>query len=228
MQTAEPRAEMTSAVRFDHVYKAFVGRGRGSDAVLALQDVTFDAKPGEFISLVGPSGCGKSTCLNLLAGLSSPSDGTVAHHGSPVRGINTSVGYITQDDNLLPWRTLLDNVAFPLELRGMGREERREKAHELLRSVGLVAYLGAAVTGHAGVTSLLACESITMLCILGLWVRAAMNDHPLAWPVLIAVIASGAAAIMKAIPDAVMGRIGLDPTSAYHLALDFGVRSCVA
>jgi hypothetical protein len=99
----------------------------------------------------------------------------------------------------------------------------RARVFWLLRSVGLVAYLGAAVTGHAGVTSLLACESITMICILGLWVRAALNDHPLAWPVLIAVIASGAAAIMKAIPDDVMGRIGLDPTSAYHLAQIVGM-----
>jgi hypothetical protein len=99
----------------------------------------------------------------------------------------------------------------------------RGRVFWLLRSIGLVAYLGAAVSGHAGVTSLLLCESITMLCILGLWVRAALNDHPLAWPVLIAVLASGGAAIMKALPADITGYVGLDPTSAYHLAQIVGM-----
>ncbi len=126
-----------AAVGFDHVYKAFVSRGRRSDPVLALEDVAFDAAPGEFVSLVGPSGCGKSTCLNLLAGLDSPSEGTVAHHGTPVHGVNTSVGYITQDDNLLPWRSLRGNVELSLELRGMARAERRERAQEFIELVGL-------------------------------------------------------------------------------------------
>src|SRR5262245_9510111 len=111
----------TSAVGFDHVYKAFVSRGRRAEPVLALQDVTFEARPGEFLSLVGPSGCGKSTCLNLLAGLDAPSEGTVSHHGDPVRGVNTEVGYITQDDNLLPWRTLCGNVEIGLEFQGVPR-----------------------------------------------------------------------------------------------------------
>ena len=170
MQTAESRAEMTSAVRFDHVYKAFVGRGRGSDAVLALQDVTFDAKPGEFISLVGPSGCGKSTCLNLLAGLSSPSDGTVAHHGSLVRGINTSVGYITQDDNLLPWRSLRGNVELSLELQGVERHERRKRADDFIHLVGLTGFedhypheLSGGMRKRAGIIRTLVYESAVVL-----------------------------------------------------------------
>jgi NitT/TauT family transport system ATP-binding protein len=170
MQTAESRAEMTSAVRFDHVYKAFVGRGRGSDAVLALQDVTFDAKPGEFISLVGPSGCGKSTCLNLLAGLSSPSDGVVAHHGSPVHGINTSVGYITQDDNLLPWRSLRGNVELSLELQGVERHERRKRADDFIHLVGLTGFedhypheLSGGMRKRAGIIRTLVYESAVVL-----------------------------------------------------------------
>jgi len=132
----------TSAVGFDHVYKAFVSRGRRGRPVLALQDVAFDARPGEFVSLVGPSGCGKSTCLNLLAGLDTPSEGTVSHHGSPVRGVNTSVGYITQDDNLLPWRSLRGNVELSLELRGVARRERRERAQEFINLVGLGGFEG--------------------------------------------------------------------------------------
>jgi hypothetical protein len=88
----------------------------------------------------------------------------------------------------------------------------------LLRSLGLVAYLGAAVSGHAGVTAMLSCESLTMLSVLGLWAQAALHDHPLARPVLAAVLASGAAAVAKVIPPEVTGQVGLDPTSAYHLA----------
>ena len=99
----------------------------------------------------------------------------------------------------------------------------RGRVFWLLRSIGLIAYRGAAASGHAGVTSLLLCESITMLCILGLWGRAALQGHPLARPVLIAVAASGAAAVMKAIPEDITGRIGLDPTSAYHLAQIVGM-----
>lgn len=132
--------QTTESVRFDHVYKAFVARG--SEPVLALRDVTFQARPGEFVSLVGPSGCGKSTCLNLLAGLDSPSDGTVAHDGDPVHGVNTSVGYITQEDNLLPWRSLRGNVELSMELRGVPRRERRDRAQEFIELVGLAGFEG--------------------------------------------------------------------------------------
>jgi hypothetical protein len=99
----------------------------------------------------------------------------------------------------------------------------RARVFWLLRSVGLVAYVGAAVTGHAGVTAMLSCESLTMLSVLGLWFHAALHDHPLARPVLAAVIASGAAALTKVIPPEVTGRVGLDPTSAYHLAQIVGM-----
>ena len=94
----------------------------------------------------------------------------------------------------------------------------RARAFWLLRAAGLVAYAGAALTGHAGVTAILACESLTMLSVLALWIRAARHDHPLARPVLAAVLASSAAAAAKAIPPGVTGAVGLDPTSAYHLA----------
>jgi hypothetical protein len=99
----------------------------------------------------------------------------------------------------------------------------RARAFWLLRSVGLVAYLGAAVTGHAGVTAMLSCESLTMLSVLGLWFWAALHEHPLARPVLAAVLASGAAATAKVVPAEVVGRVGLDPTSAYHLAQIVGM-----
>ncbi|MPZ87091.1 MAG: ATP-binding cassette domain-containing protein [Nitriliruptorales bacterium] len=133
----EPEVRSDVSVRFDQVYKAFIARGRGDDPILALEDVSFEARAGEFISLVGPSGCGKSTCLNLLAGLTSASAGTVEHQGRAVKNVNTEVGYITQDDNLLPWRPLLGNVELALEFQGVPRQERQERAREFIDLVGL-------------------------------------------------------------------------------------------
>lgn len=120
------------------VYKVFVTRGRaGRRMMTALRDVTLGVRPGEFLTLVGPSGCGKSTVLNLFAGLTEASDGAVLHDGHPIRGINTRGGYVTQDDNLLPWRTTLANVEIALELKGVPRDERRDKALAYLERVGL-------------------------------------------------------------------------------------------
>ncbi|RKS78947.1 hypothetical protein BZB76_0385 [Actinomadura pelletieri DSM 43383] len=95
---------------------------------------------------------------------------------------------------------------------------RHHRTFWLLRSLGLIAYAGLAITGHAGVTALLACESLTMISILVLWARAARHHHPMAGPVIIALAASGAAAGTKALDPALTAHIGLDPTSVYHLA----------
>ena len=116
------------------VYKVFVARGR---ARMALRSVTLGVRAGEFLSLIGPSGCGKSTLLNLFAGLEAPTEGQVEHDGRPVHGINTRVGYVTQDDNLLPWRTTIANVEIALELKGVPRRARRERAAGYLARVGL-------------------------------------------------------------------------------------------
>jgi hypothetical protein len=110
-------------------------------------------------------------------------------------------------------------AATVLEVLGPGRA----RMFWLLRSIGLVAYLGAAVSGHAGVTAMLMCESLTMLSVLGLWGWAALHDHPLARPVLVAVLASGAAAGTKVISPGITGLVGLDPTSVYHLAQIVGM-----
>jgi hypothetical protein len=93
----------------------------------------------------------------------------------------------------------------------------------VLRSAGLLAYIGLAVTGHAGVTSLLACESITFVCVIALWALAAYRRQPMALPVLAAILASGAAAGARALSPAVTGHLGLDPTSVYHLAQTLGM-----
>lgn len=124
------------------VFKVFVARGerRRRRAFLALHGVNLAVQPGRFVSFVGPSGCGKSTLLNMVAGLVRPTDGAVWYKGSPVLGVNTDVGYITQDDNLLPWRTLLENVEVALEFRGVGAVERRARAQGLIERVGLAGF----------------------------------------------------------------------------------------
>lgn len=100
---------------------------------------------------------------------------------------------------------------------------RHRRTFWLLRSVGIAAYVVLAVTGHAGVSALLACESLTMICILALWGWAARRRHPMAGPVIIALVASGAAAATKALDPGVTGRVALDPTSVYHLAQIVGM-----
>jgi hypothetical protein len=97
------------------------------------------------------------------------------------------------------------------------------RAFWVLRSAGLLAYIGLAVTGHAGVTAMLACESITFACVLALWGWAAYRRQPLAVPVLVAILASGAAAGTRALSPAVTGHVNLDPTSVYHLAQIVGM-----
>lgn len=88
--------------------------------------------------MVGPSGCGKSTLLNLTAGLMEPSSGNVVYSGSPVTSVNTKVGYVTQADTLLPWRTVRQNIAIPLELRGGSRTSNKdERVKEMIEKVGL-------------------------------------------------------------------------------------------
>ena len=121
------------------VVKVFVARSerRRRRAFLALHDVNLAIQQGRFVSFVGPSGCGKSTLLNMVAGLIRPTEGAVHYKGRAVDGINTDVGYITQDDNLLPWRTLLENVEVALEFRRVGPEERRDRAHRYIGRVGL-------------------------------------------------------------------------------------------
>ncbi len=105
-------------------------------------------------------------------------------------------------------------AASVVEVLGPGRG----RVFWVLRSAGLVAYAGLAIAGYAGVNSMLACEGITMLAILGLWARGLRERHPLAPGVIVAILASGAAAGLRALPADVTGVVGLDPTSLYHLA----------
>jgi NitT/TauT family transport system ATP-binding protein len=122
------------AIRFADVSLVF----ESNDSTFkALDGVSFDVPPGGITSVVGPSGCGKTTLLRLASGLTAASAGTVSCMGVPVAGLNTKLGFVTQDSNLFPWLTALGNVEFPLAIRGVPQRERREKARHWLRLVGL-------------------------------------------------------------------------------------------
>jgi NitT/TauT family transport system ATP-binding protein len=107
--------------------------------VPVLDGLDLDVAAGSFVALVGPSGCGKSTLLRLVAGLDRPDAGTLTF--SPplerTRGARNPIAYVFQDAHLLPWRSVLDNVALPLELAGVPAPERQASAHALLKEVGL-------------------------------------------------------------------------------------------
>lgn len=107
---------------------------RGS--VKALDRMSVEVMEGEFLTIVGPSGCGKSTLLNILVGLELPSEGEITLDGA--RAVDRkAVGYVMQNDNLYPWRTLRENVEFPLELRGVPKAERRDISMRYLEKVRL-------------------------------------------------------------------------------------------
>lgn len=112
----------------------------GGGTLTALAGMDLQVAQGELVALVGPSGCGKTTVLNVLAGQVTPVSGVVRLAGEPVKGVLPSVGYISQADTLLPWRTVLDNVALAMELRGADKTVRREKARALMAQMGLAGF----------------------------------------------------------------------------------------
>jgi NitT/TauT family transport system ATP-binding protein len=107
--------------------------------IQALSAIDLSVQPHEFVALVGPSGCGKSTVLNLVAGLLNPSEGAVLYSGKPVAGLNRSVGYMTQKDTVLPWRTAESNVGIALELkcRRVTAQARKDRVARMIDLVGL-------------------------------------------------------------------------------------------
>lgn len=106
----------------------------------ALKDVDIGVRDHEFVALVGPSGCGKSTLLNIMAGLVRPSKGQVFLDDVQLTGVTKRIGYMSQADTLMPWRTTLGNVEFALEVQGRPKKERREIARDLIQKAGLVGF----------------------------------------------------------------------------------------
>jgi NitT/TauT family transport system ATP-binding protein len=105
--------------------------------ITAVDHVTFDVRHGEFLSVIGPSGCGKSTVFNVIGGLLSHQHGNVSVSGETIDGPHKSIGMVFQEESTFPWRTVIDNVAFPLELSGQPRRERTERARHFIAMVGL-------------------------------------------------------------------------------------------
>jgi NitT/TauT family transport system ATP-binding protein len=120
-----------------NISKRFFARDR---VIRAIEGISIDIETGEFVTIVGPSGCGKSTILNIVSGLMPPSDGTVELERRPVHGVTRDIGYVTQQHNLMPWRTLIDNVAFPLQVAGVAKSERNDRATELIDMAGLAGF----------------------------------------------------------------------------------------
>jgi NitT/TauT family transport system ATP-binding protein len=106
----------------------------------ALRDVSLEVATGEFISIVGASGCGKTTLLRIVDGLVAPTRGEVRVDGKPVTKPGPDRGFVFQQDALFPWRTVLDNIMFGLEVQGRARREARQRADELVRLVGLAGF----------------------------------------------------------------------------------------
>jgi NitT/TauT family transport system ATP-binding protein len=106
----------------------------------AIKDVDFTVEPGQFCAVVGPTGCGKSTTLSLVSGLDKPSEGEVRVADKPVDGIAEGVSFMFQADALLPWKTVLGNVALGPSFRGVHKKEAEAAARDWLRRVGLAGF----------------------------------------------------------------------------------------
>ena len=119
------------------VSKRFFARER---VINALEGISLEVAGGEFVTVVGPSGCGKSTVLNIVSGLMLPTEGKVELGGRLVKGVTRDIGYVTQQHNLMPWRTLIDNVSFPLQVTGVAKSERHDRAADLIAMVGLAGF----------------------------------------------------------------------------------------
>jgi NitT/TauT family transport system ATP-binding protein len=121
---------MTNAVDIENVSLVF--GGEGNNPVLAVDTIDIAIPKGQFVAIVGPSGCGKTTVLNMLAGLIPPTAGSVKRNGEEVDGPSRDVGYMLARSALSPWRTAIRNIEMGLQIHGVDKVTRRERAHELI------------------------------------------------------------------------------------------------
>ena len=131
---AAGRAVADAILVVDDIVKRF----ETPDGVLtAVDHVSLDVAPGEFLGVIGPSGCGKPTLFNVMGGLLDGYEGAVRVAGERIRGPHPAIGMIFQEESTFPWRNVLDNVAFPLEIAGLPKAERYDRARHFVRLVGL-------------------------------------------------------------------------------------------
>lgn len=137
-RAADPPGRISPiAIEARHLRKVFAPRN-GAAPVVAVEDVSFRVRRGEFTVLLGPSGCGKSTTLYMIGGFEKPSSGELLLHGNPIAGPGSDRGIVFQDFVLLPWRTVLGNIAFGLQMmRRFSRSEIRERAEHYVHHLGL-------------------------------------------------------------------------------------------
>jgi NitT/TauT family transport system ATP-binding protein len=132
--TLSQPATADALLAVEHITKKFVS---SEGDILAVDDVSLRVAPGEFVSIIGPSGCGKSTLFNVIGGLLGDYEGRVIVDGSTISGTHPAIGMVFQEESTFPWRTVVENVAFPLEVSGVGKVERLERAAHFVSLVGL-------------------------------------------------------------------------------------------
>lgn len=132
---------MSLILEANNLRKTFLDPRRA--ALLALDGLSFSAEEGEFLAIVGPSGCGKSTLLRLLAGLEHPISGEVCFRGQPLTAPRREIGFVFQRATLMPWRTVLDNIALPLEINHVARAESVARANSWVSLMGLDGFAAA-------------------------------------------------------------------------------------
>lgn len=134
---AQTRAAAIEVAGLSHIYEGREGQ------VPALEDISLTVGAGRFIVIVGPSGCGKTSLLMMMAGLRHQSSGTIDIAGRPIRDPDPNrVGVVFQEASLFPWLTAIDNIEFPLALKGAAKDERRARATDMLNLVGLDGFAG--------------------------------------------------------------------------------------
>jgi NitT/TauT family transport system ATP-binding protein len=147
---------------------------RGARITTALDHLSLDVAPREVVALIGPNGCGKSTLLRILAGLIAPDEGSVTIDGRPVTGPDPSIGLVFQEPRLLAWRSVNDNVRFPMELAGWPRGRQAARAADLLNLVGLREVAGARPSTLSGGTR----QRVAIARALALEPAALLLDEP--------------------------------------------------
>ena len=124
------------ALVISHLNKSFSKDDTG-ERLEVLSDISLTVEAGSLVSIIGPSGCGKSTLLRLVAGLTLPTSGTIELDGAPISGVCEKAGFVFQSYALFPWLNVIDNIAFPLEMKGVSARARRDRAQEYVERFGL-------------------------------------------------------------------------------------------
>jgi len=132
-----PHTDAGGILVVDDIVKTFT---TPEGPITAVDHVSLNVRPGEFMAVIGPSGCGKSTLFNVIGGLVDGYAGTVTVAGDRVHGPHKSIGMVFQEESTFPWRTVIENVAFPLEIAGMPKTQRHERARHFISLVGLAGF----------------------------------------------------------------------------------------